>query len=73
MARKKVRLTIGDDATTAKDIEKMGAQHEAHSAREICVDRALRIVSAPAYMNAQSIAEASEGIDRLVKEVLAMA
>lgn len=73
LGTKKVHLTIGSDAATASDIQTLGAVHEACTAQEICVDRALRVVSTPAYMLGKGISEVADGIERLVKEVLAMA
>lgn len=70
---KKVHVTIGTDKATAADIEKMGAVHESCPVGECRVDRALKVVSTPAYMLAKSIKEAADGIEKLVKEVLAMA
>lgn len=66
-------LTIGTDAATAGALEAMGAHHEGCDARNVVVDRAHLIVTTPAYMLASSIAEAAEGIEKLVAEVLALA
>ncbi len=73
LGKMKVRLTIGTDDATARDIVALGAIHEPHQANEICVDKAMRVVSTPAYMTARRISEAAEGIEKLVREVLAMA
>jgi enhancing lycopene biosynthesis protein 2 len=67
------RLTIGDDADTARAIEAMGGKHEACTVDAIVVDRERRIVSTPAYMLALRISEAATGIEALVHEVLRMA
>lgn len=69
----KLKLTIGNEKEPAAEIVKMGHEHEACTVREISVDKKSRIVSTPAYMLAQNIAEAAEGIEKLVKEVNAMA
>jgi enhancing lycopene biosynthesis protein 2 len=66
------RLTIGSDPETAASIERMGGRHVACSPREVVVDRERRIVSTPAYMLAGGIAEAAEGLERLVSAVLEM-
>lgn len=71
--KKKVRLTIGTDRSTAEQLEAMGAQHESCPVREFVVDRENKIVTTPAYMLAQRISEAAEGIEKLVKTVLALA
>ncbi|SPW34796.1 Sigma cross-reacting protein 27A [Edwardsiella tarda] len=67
-----VRVTIGNDAGTAAAIEAMGGQHVACPVDEIVVDTAQRVVTTPAYMLAGSIAEATQGIDKLVAQVLEM-
>ncbi len=66
-------LTIGNDSTTAAAITQMGGQHHNCPVRATVIDRERKIVSTPAYMLAHSIAEAADGIERLVKEVVAMA
>lgn len=70
---KNPQITIGTDKNTAKDIEKMGAKHLACPVKEFVVDKQNKIVSTPAYMLAQSIKEAAEGIEKLVKTVIEMA
>jgi enhancing lycopene biosynthesis protein 2 len=67
------KLTIGNDAATATGLETMGAHHEACPAHDFSVDEQNRIVSTPAYMLAGSIAEAADGIEKLVKKVIEMA
>jgi len=68
--QEKVSLTIGSDEKTAADIEAMGAKHVTCPVTEMVVDKEQKIVSTPAYMEAQSIKEAAEGIEKLVAEVL---
>lgn len=65
-----VTLTIGHDQTTAESITAMGGQHITCRVQDIVVDHAAKVVSTPAYMLAQSILEANEGIEKLVKAVL---
>lgn len=67
-----VKLTIGTDVSTASALQKMGAVHENHPVDEICVDEKNRVVTTPAYMLAQNIAEAEAGILKLVKKVLSL-
>ena len=67
------QITIGTDKNTAKDLEKMGAKHVACPVTEFVVDKERKIVSTPAYMLAQSIKEAAEGIEKLVSTVLKLA
>lgn len=66
-------LTIGTDAGTAKDLEKLGARHRNAPVREIVVDDVNRVVSTPAYMCAQRIDEVWDGVSKLVNKVLSMA
>lgn len=67
------KVTIGTDAETAAAIEIMGGVHVACPVREFVVDEENKLVSTPAYMLAQSIGEAAEGIGKLVHEVLRLA
>jgi enhancing lycopene biosynthesis protein 2 len=67
------RLTIGTDQETAAALEKMGACHENCGVEGVVVDQDRRLVTTPAYMLAQSISQAAEGIEKLVTQVLAMA
>jgi enhancing lycopene biosynthesis protein 2 len=68
-----MKLTIGNEKETAAEIGKMGHAHEDCGVREITVDRKNKVVSTPAYMLARNVAEAYEGIEKLVKEVVSMA
>lgn len=68
-----VRLTIGNDAGTARDLAALGAQHVDCKVEEICVDERLKVVSTPAYMLGPTIFPVSQGIDRLVAALLEMA
>jgi enhancing lycopene biosynthesis protein 2 len=69
---KKVTLTIGTDAATARKIESLGQTHENCSVDEIIVDRENRVVSTPAYMLAKNIAEVEAGVSKLVAAVAEM-
>ena len=73
LGHKHVKLTIGTDRGTAGTLESMGAKHVDCPVHDIVVDEANRLVSTPAYMLANSIAEAAEGIEKLVQKVVAMA
>lgn len=65
-------LTVGNDSATSKDIEAMGSQHQNCSTKEVVVDVKNKIVSTPAYMDAKSISEVAEGIEKLVNEIVSM-
>ena len=64
------QVTIGTDAGTAAAITATGSTHQDCPVREFVVDKANRIVTTPAYMLAESIGEAAEGIEKTVKAVL---
>ncbi|MDX2473297.1 MAG: isoprenoid biosynthesis glyoxalase ElbB [Candidatus Krumholzibacteria bacterium] len=68
----KPRLTIGNDPTTAKLVNSMGAEHVDCAADEIVVDVANRIVTTPAYMLAGNIGEVFDGADKFVVKLLEM-
>ena len=68
-----VTLTIGNDASTAKAIEAMGAKHRDCPVRDIVVDEQNKIVSTPAYMIGQRVSEVADGIEKMVDEILKMA
>ncbi len=65
-------LTIGNEKETAEAIRKMGHQHQDCGVREVSIDKKNKIVSTPAYMLAQNLAEAADGIEKLVKEIISM-
>tara|TARA_B100000674_G_scaffold499034_1_gene541179 strand:- start:2345 stop:3004 length:660 start_codon:yes stop_codon:yes gene_type:complete len=63
-------LTIGSDVETAQIINDLGCTHHNREVSEICVDTDNKIISTPAYMLGQNIAEVSIGIEKLIKKVL---
>ncbi|MDR0805546.1 MAG: isoprenoid biosynthesis glyoxalase ElbB [Enterobacteriaceae bacterium] len=65
-----VRLTIGNDIDTAEIVDEMGGEHVTCPVDDIVVDEEQKIVTTPAYMLAQSIGEAAQGIEKLVDRVL---
>jgi enhancing lycopene biosynthesis protein 2 len=50
LGKKKVTLTIGDDAATAAEIQKTGAIHEECPVDDYITDRETKVVTTPAYM-----------------------
>jgi enhancing lycopene biosynthesis protein 2 len=68
----KVELTIGSDEKTWADIEAMGAKHVICEVSDVVIDKKHKVVSTPAYMEAKSISEAADGIEKLVAEVMKM-
>ena len=65
-------MTIGSDESTANDIKTMGSTHVTCPVTEMVVDKEKKIITTPAYMEAKSIKEAAEGIEKLVVEILNM-
>jgi enhancing lycopene biosynthesis protein 2 len=65
-------LTIGTDEETAGTIEKTGAKHETCGVHDFVVDKKRKIVSTPAYMLGPSIAHVAEGIEKAIRETVAM-
>ena len=66
------RLTIGNDQATAQVIEAMGGVAVDCPVQEFVVDASRKLVSTPAYMLAQNIAEAAAGIEAAVRATLAL-
>jgi len=67
---KSITVTIGEAADVAGAIESMGARHQKRRVDQACVDVENKIVTAPAYMLANDIAEAASGIEELVKKII---
>ena len=65
-------MTIGSDEITSKDIEAMGSVHVECQVSEMVVDEEKNLVTTPAYMEAKTIKDAADGIEKLVKQVLSM-
>ena len=65
-------MTIGSDETTSKGIEAMGSVHVECQVSEMVVDEEKNLVTTPAYMEAKTIKDAADGIEKLVKQVLSM-
>lgn len=64
--------TIGNDEAVAGDLAKMGAEHVQCPVDDIHVDETHKLVTTPAYMLAQTIAEAASGIEKLVDKVISL-
>ncbi|AMO58573.1 isoprenoid biosynthesis protein [Endozoicomonas montiporae] len=68
-----VQATIGNDAETAAAMEATGVKHVNCAVDDIVVDELRKLVTTPAYMLANRISEAAEGIEKLVEKVLQLA
>ena len=65
-------LTIGNDPATAAAVESFGARHQNCLVEDIVVDKENRLVTTPAYMLGPGLREISQGIDKLVQQIVAM-
>jgi len=72
LAPHKPEVTIGTDEGTAAAIESMGGCHTPCRVDQIHVDARHKIVTTPAYMLGPGIKEVAEGIEKLVRQILAM-
>lgn len=68
----KATITIGTDDQVAAKIESMGHRHERSPAINCVIDRQNKIVTTPAYMNAKSIGEVWQGVEKLVGALIEM-
>jgi enhancing lycopene biosynthesis protein 2 len=66
------RITCGTDEQISNSIEDMGHEHEQCAAIDCVIDSERKIVTTPAYMNAKSIGEVWQGIEKLVHAVIEM-
>jgi len=65
-------LTIGTDEDTASQLQRMGAKHVTCPVSDRVIDHENKIVSTPAYMLAQRVSDAAEGIDKTIETLLDM-
>ncbi len=66
----KLKLTIGNDADTAKALVAMGHTHVDKAVDDVVVDADRKVVTTPAYMFDAPIDEVARGIDKMVKQVV---
>jgi enhancing lycopene biosynthesis protein 2 len=64
------KLTIGTDPETAAKLNQLGGEHVDCAVDGVVIDREHKIVSTPAYMLGEWVADISDGIEKLVTEVL---
>lgn len=67
-----LELTVGSHEDTIGALQSMGVKHTVCKVNEIKVDKNNKIVTTPAYMLGPGIKEVASGIEKLVKEILAM-
>lgn len=68
-----VNVTIGDDAETATEIEKTGAQHVRCAVTDYVSDRDHKVLTTPAYMYEAKPHEVFTGIRKMMAELVEMA
>jgi enhancing lycopene biosynthesis protein 2 len=66
-------LTIGNDKSTAKEIQKTGANHVDCAVTDFVSDRKNKIVTTPAYMYEAKAFEVYTGIRKAIHELVEMA
>lgn len=66
------KVTGGYSVDITSDIQAMGIATESAGAGDIVIDEENKIVTTPAYVEAKSIKEAADGIEKLVSKILAM-
>ena len=64
------QVTIGNDKSTASDIENMGAKHNVTISGGVIYDSRYNIFSTPCYMLNANIAEIAVGCENIVKVML---
>lgn len=67
-----VTVTLGEAGDASREIEKLGAKHEAKAVEEVCIDRERRVVTTPAYMYETTPGLVFKGIGRMVEDVVRM-
>lgn len=67
-----VVLTIGDDKDTANAIVLMGGEHVECAVDDFVYDPKHNVLSTPAYMLAQDIVEAANGIEKTIAKLLTL-
>ncbi|HPG32619.1 MAG: isoprenoid biosynthesis glyoxalase ElbB [Lentimicrobiaceae bacterium] len=65
-----VEITIGNDATTASAVEKMGATHMITTHGEVVRDKHRPVFTTPCYMLDADIVQIAEGAENIIKAIL---
>jgi len=64
--------TIGTDADTAEQVNKLGAKHINCAVNDFVYDDTAKVISTPAYMLAGSILEANTSIENAINKLVAI-
>jgi len=67
-----VKVTIGQDASTARAIAAMGAVHQPTGHREVVIDKKNKIVTSPCYMLNATLTDIAEGAMKTVEALLGL-
>jgi enhancing lycopene biosynthesis protein 2 len=70
LTRNPVRATLGNDPDCAELIEELGAEAVICPADDIVIDDAHQVMTTPGFLAGGSVAEISQGIDKLVTRIL---
>lgn len=62
----RVKLTVGNDSSTIKELEAMGAIHQVTTHGEVVVDEAFKVVSSPCYMLDANIVQIEKGTENAI-------
>lgn len=62
----KVKVTVGNDRSTIKAVEQMGATHQITTYGQIAVDENLKVVTTSAYMLDADIVQIATGIENAI-------
>jgi enhancing lycopene biosynthesis protein 2 len=65
-----VKGTIGNDQATAEQVTQMGLNHVNCAVDDIVIDDEHVVISTPAYMLANTMLEASQGIEKLIAALI---
>jgi len=65
-----VEVTIGQDAGTARAVERMGARHTPSNHAEVVIDQKRKVFTTPCYMLDADIVQIAEGAENVVKAML---
>jgi enhancing lycopene biosynthesis protein 2 len=65
-----IKLTLGQDEATIKQVEKMGSRHVKTTHGEVIIDEKNKVFTTPCYMLDANIGEIWEGASNIVRAIL---
>ncbi len=66
------QITVGQSSGASQAVDNFGSKHIICAVTDCVVDKALKIVSTPAFMYDARISEVAQGIDKLVAQIAAL-